>query len=124
METFKVKVIRSDTYIDSYDDYYTRSVFYPVAGDWQEVTVEEREQIREAINYANRKSSTSYILIEYNENTLDEMFADAKDFMDKMRKAEKREQEQLKKLKREREEKAKERKRKQLEKLKKELGEA
>jgi hypothetical protein len=123
METFKVKVIRCERLIDNYDDYYTRSVFYPVAGDWQEVTAEEREQIREAVRYANRKTDASYVLIEYNENTLDEMFADAKDFMDKIRKIEKREQERREAERLKREEKAQERKRKQLEKLKKELGE-
>jgi hypothetical protein len=124
METYKVKVLRCDLIVDNYDDYYTRSVFYPVAGDWQEVTAEEREQIREAIRYANRKTNASYVLIEYNENTVDEMFADAKDFMDKMRQAEKREQARREEEKRKREEKSQERKRKQLEKLKKELGEA
>lgn len=125
METYKVKVIRGDHLVDGYDDYYTRSVFYPVAGDWQEVTAEERERIREAISYANRKVGTGfYFLIEYNENTLDEMFADAKEFADKMRKVQEKEEARRAEEKRKRDEKSAERKRKQLEKLKRELGEA
>lgn len=124
-KTFKVKILRSESIIDSYDDYYTRSVFYPVSGDWDEVTAQEREKIREAIRYANSKRNRDgyYFMVEYSEDFTDEVFASAQDFLEKQRKAQEREERRKEEERRKKEERALERKRKQLEKLKKELGE-
>lgn len=127
MNKFKVKIIKADRYIDSYDDYYSSSILYPAAGDWEEVTAAERDEIREAISYANGSRNRSldgyYILVEYNEDIINEVFESARDFKEKMRREKEREEKRKAEEKRKRDEKAKERKRKQLEKLKKELGE-
>jgi hypothetical protein len=123
-KTTKVKVIKSTTHI--YDDYDNFSALFPVSADWEEVTCEEAERIREAVNYANmnkRNSNGVYVLIEYSEAIKEEVFKLASDFMkaeEKRRLADERRKEEAK---RKREEKALERKRKQLEKLKKELEE-
>jgi len=124
-QKFKVKILRSESIVDSYDDYYTRSVFYPVSGDWDEVTAEEREKIREAIRYANSKRNRDghYFMVEYSEDFHDEVFAGARDFLDKQRKAQEREEKRKKEEARKKAERAQERKRKQLERLKQELGE-
>jgi len=118
----KVKVIKSDYQIDNYDDYYSQSVLYPVGGDWTEVTQKEYQEISEALHWANQKRH-QYILVEYDDNTVDEMFKDALDFKDTIKKRKEKEQ-RAKEIAAEKKAKAaKERKRKQLEKLKAEFGE-
>jgi len=118
----KVKIIKAHVIYD-YDGYQDNTLFYPVAGDWEEVNQKEYLEIKDAIKYANMNSSdVKYLLIEYSENTKDEMFKSASDFKDKIKKREEAEQKQKEEAKQKREEKAMERKKKQLEKLKRELG--
>jgi hypothetical protein len=120
----KVKVIRADHVVDTYDDYYGRDVFCPVAGDWEEMTEQEIIELREALGYANRQTKDGYyFLVEYNDAMIEDIFKSAADFKEKMRKQQEREEKRKAEEKRKRDEKAQERKRKQLEKLKKELGE-
>ena len=121
---FKVKVLRSETRY-GYDDYDSQCHLYPVSIDWEEVTATRREEIRQAIYNANQmnRSSGYYLMVEYNEDTMTEMFAVASAFAEKIRK-EKEKAEQAKAAdKAKRDAKAAERKRKQFEKLKRELGE-
>lgn len=121
---FKVKIIKSMCYIDSHDDYYSASLFYPVAGDWEEVTFKEKLELEDAIRYANSTVREGrYFLVEYSDDIREEVFKGAKDFLDKMEKERKKEELRKQEYARKKEEKAQERKRKQLEKLKKELGE-
>lgn len=49
MDTVKVKIIKTSTFVDSYDDYYTKTVLYPATVDWEEVTYERRNEIAEAV---------------------------------------------------------------------------
>lgn len=120
----KVKVIRGDRAIDTYDDYYTRSIFFPASGDWEEMNNQEYMDLQEAVRYANMQSrdGSYYFTIEYTENMIEDVFQSASDFKRKMREREKKENERKEAERRRRDEKAKERKRKQLEKLKRELG--
>ena len=124
MDLFKVKVLRSDTSY-SYDDYDSRNLLYPVSMDWEEVTATRREEIRQAIYDANqmRRNGGYYFMVEYNEETMNELFADASAFADKVRKEREREIKRKADAARVKDEKAVERKRKQLEKLKREFGE-
>jgi hypothetical protein len=126
-QKFKVKIMRSAQVIDTYDDYYTRSVFYPVSGDWDEVDEQERVKLFEAIAYANsqpgNRDKGQYFLVEYSDDFKEEVFADAHDFLEKQRKAQERDEKRKAEEKARRDAKAQERKRKQLEKLKRELGE-
>lgn len=120
----KVKVIRADRAIDTYDDYYSRNVFYPAAGDWEEMTNKEYMELSEAVQYANSQSRDGYyFLVEYGDHIIEDVFKSASDFKEKMRKAQERDEKRKAEEKRKKEERAQERKRKQLEKLKRELGE-
>jgi hypothetical protein len=119
----KVKVIKSEMNI-SYDDCYASSIFYPAAGDWEEVSDSGYKELQEAVSYANRASGNGrYFLIEYSDNINEEVFKSASDFKSKMLKQRQKEEKAKEEAKRKRDEKALERKRKQLEKLKKELEE-
>lgn len=118
----KVKVIKVETsYVDDYEQSQT---FHPAIPDWEEVDDDGLVSLREAIRYANVKSTGSrYCLITYNEDTKADMFRDAKAFVD----ARKKEREREEKAKEAKKDKAAQtdlaRKKNQLEKLKKELGE-
>jgi hypothetical protein len=119
----KVKVIRSEYNLSSYDDYHSTNILFPATEDWDEVTDVECEEIREAIRYANMSQRNGqYFLVEYSDTTVADVFKSAKAFRDKMEKDRKKEEKAREDAKRKRDEKALERKRKQLEKLKKELG--
>lgn len=120
----KVKILKATPQIDC-DGYYESSLFHPVAGDWEEVSDEEYREIRDALLYANQTSNRDfrYIIVEYSEETKEEMFSSASDFKEKMKKKKEKQDRAREDAKRKRDEKAQERKRKQLEKLKKELGE-
>jgi superfamily II RNA helicase len=118
-----VKILKSTHHID-YDGYYQSALFHPVAGDWEEVSDDEYNDIQEAVRYANQKAhGFRYVLIEYSEDTNDQVFKAASDFKKQMKKEKEKEEKAREDAKRKRDEKAQERKRKQLEKLKKELGE-
>lgn len=119
----KVKILKVDASV-YYDDCEPRQLFYPVVEDWDEVTDEEYEEIRQAVYIANYNYNREYkyLLIEYTEETMHEMFKSAKTFTEKMKKEEQKRLRAAEEAKKRREEKALERKRKQLEKLKKELG--
>lgn len=120
----KVKILKATSQFD-YDRYYESALFHPVAGDWEEVSDKEYNEIRDALRYANQSSSHDfhYIIVEYSEETKEEMFSSASDFKEQMKKKKEKEDKAREDAKRKRDEKAQERKRKQLEKLKKELGE-
>lgn len=124
MNTIKVKVIKSSANIgsDYYDDY---ARLYPVSTDWEEVTLEEANEIQDAVRYANmnNKSSDYYIFLEYNEDVVDEVFKLASQFKTDLLYKKALEEKRAADAKAKRDAQAQERKRKQLEKLKKELGE-
>jgi hypothetical protein len=124
MTLYKVKVLRSVTgYSDI--DYDGCNLLYPVSADWEEVTAERREEIRDAVNMANqmRRNDGYYFMVEYHEGTVSELFADASAFAEKIRKEKEREERRRADEKARRDSKAAERKRRQFEKLKEELGE-
>ena len=83
----KIKVLRSDTCY-SYDDYESQKYLYPISMDWEEVTATRREEIRQAVRNANQmyRNNGYYIMVEYNANTMTEMFATASAFAEKIRK--------------------------------------
>ena len=123
MNKVKVKIIKTSYYI--YDDYEQMSAIYPMTIDWEEVTVAERNEIAEAVAYANAQNKNRdfhYVLIEYHDSCREEVFTLASQFKEKMKREKELEEQKKAEAKRKREEKALERKRKQLEKLKKELG--
>lgn len=122
----KVKIIKSTIYVDTYDDYYTRNVLYPAAGDWQEVDDAEYEEIRMAVQHANKNKKNHdgvYVLVEYSDEISTEVFTSARNFKEKILRQKAREEKKKAEAKAKREATARDRKKKQLEKLKAELGE-
>ncbi len=124
----KVKVIMA-TYSDCYEC-EGNSTFFPVAGDWEEIDEKDYPKYREAVVQANMRlrkarkwSNESYVLISYDDNTSERVFADASAFVQAQKDAAAEEERKKAEAKRKRDAAAKERKRKQFEKLKKELGE-
>lgn len=124
----KVKVIKSSHYIEGYGGYEDNAfnILYPVSTDWEEVIPIEREEIAEAVRYANHQRTQNgehYVMLEYNDDIRNEVFDLASKFKEKMEKEKARDEARKEEAARKRLEKAEERKRKQFEKLKKELGE-
>lgn len=121
----KIKILKATPKVDC-DDYYDGSILHPSTGDWDEVTDSEFYDIQDMVRYANSHNSNKdfkYILVEYHERILKEVFETASEFKNYMKKQKEKQEKAAAEAKRKREEKAQERKRKQLEKLKKELGE-
>ena len=97
---------------------------HPISTEWEEVDDEEYDAIRSAVSYANVSMNgySKYVLVEYHDDIMSEVFRKSSEFAEKMAKKEAAEKKRAAEAKRKRDEKARERKLKQLEKLKKELG--
>lgn len=118
----KCKIIQVSSYYDA-NGYESNAVLYPMTLDWDEVTEEEYNEIRQAVGISNQMSNEQYILISYDESYKNKIFQNVKDWHQAQKEytekeAKRKETERLK-----RESTALDRKRKQLEKLKSELGE-
>ena len=99
---------------------------YPVSKDWEEVTDAEYVKIAEAVSEANRVkkfTDETYVLISYDDTTLEKMFAKASDFRKSVEERKLKDEKKKKEAADKRKVTKLERKRKQLEKLKKELNE-
>jgi hypothetical protein len=107
-----------------YDDYV--STLTPGVLHWVEMSDEELSELRKAVNMANRKYNRDFVyilIVDGDENSfIEEVFADAKEFLEYERSKAEKEEKRKKEPAAKRAATALERKRKQLEKLKKELG--
>lgn len=123
----KVKVICVHSrYVSDIDDDCV-DVLYPVSEDWEEMTRKEINDLSRSIYYANievkGETGKTYVLIEYSENTKEEVYKLASDFhiaQEKRQIAAEKKKTDAKALRAIR---MKSRKLEQLERLKKEFGE-
>lgn len=120
---FKVKIISCESYLYDWHEYENRNVFFPITSDWEEVDENEKQEIEEAIRYANSlQSKKKYYLIEYYDGIKTEVFEKASQFKKQLNKRKQDEEKRKAEAKLKKEASALNRKKKQLEKLKRELG--
>jgi hypothetical protein len=118
----KVKIMQSTSWVD----HYSNPVFFPAAGDWQEVNDKEYQEIRMAVQYANQNNKDTncvYQLVEYSDEITQHVYASATAFKEEMKLREKAEKKRKAADIAKRKAATQKRKRTQLEKLKAELGE-
>jgi hypothetical protein len=100
--TRKVKVIKSSTVL--FDDDSDYSSLYPATLDWEEMDEAGIAALRLAIDYANqyRQGSANYVLVEYSDRNVEEVFRLASEFKNDQEKRRLKEQaaEQIAKQKR------------------------
>jgi hypothetical protein len=116
-----IKVYNRDCYDCGGDQ-----VFAPATTDWEEVEDNQLWNLKQAVNLANwsdRNKDFNYVLVEYAENTIEEVEKLASDWLRKEEAKKLAQEKKRAEEKAKREAKATERKLKQLERLKKEFGE-
>ena len=125
----KVKIIKeyTNTYLE-YDDYESKSVFYPYTEDWEEVDQDTIDKLKGKLYLANMKRRLDkdghFRLIEYSEEYTPKLiFKLASEWLKEQEAIAEKERQKREAAKKKKEEQALERKRKQFERLKKELDE-